>query len=52
MEEQKNVKEEMKQSSDCPHCDEFRERNSNFCGRCGKQLKTNPVIIYYPPSEK
>lgn len=36
-----------KQAS-CPYCGEYKaDANANFCGRCGRQLKENPVIIDY-----
>lgn len=37
---------------DCPYCDECRKSGSNFCGRCGKQLKEHPIILDYTSSEK
>lgn len=35
------------QQADCPFCEERRKLGHNFCGRCGKQLKVNPVIRDY-----
>lgn len=32
---------------DCEFCRKFREKGTNFCGMCGKQLKEHPVIIDY-----
>lgn len=38
---------------DCPFCEEHRKiPEANFCGRCGKQLKENPIIKNYWASEK
>ncbi|MBS1412865.1 MAG: hypothetical protein HPZ00_06100 [Christensenellaceae bacterium] len=36
-------------NADCEYCEERRKKGSNFCGRCGKQLKESPVIINYKP---
>ena len=27
------------ENTDCPHCAECREKDFNFCNRCGKRLK-------------
>lgn len=44
--------EEKRKKPDCAYCEERRKQGANFCGRCGKQLKANPLIIDYKSSEK
>lgn len=39
-------------SEDCEYCQNYREKGSNFCAKCGKQLKENPEILDYRSSEK
>lgn len=32
---------------DCPRCNEYRTRRTNFCCNCGKQLNTNIIVKNY-----
>lgn len=32
---------------DCPRCNEYRTRRTNFCSNCGKQLNTNIIVKNY-----
>lgn len=47
MMEQRNKPIKTNAKADCPKCKFCRENNYNFCDKCGKQLKENPVIIQY-----
>lgn len=39
------VAEEKERPKDCIFCDDRRKNGANFCGRCGKQLVNDPIIV-------
>lgn len=43
----KSICQTLERKADCPFCEERRKNGANFCGRCGKQLKENPIIKNY-----
>lgn len=46
-ENKKTICKSQERKADCPFCEANRKSDANFCGRCGKQLKENPVIKNY-----
>lgn len=42
-----SITDNRNKNADCEYCEERRKKGSNFCGRCGKQLKESPVIVNY-----
>lgn len=47
MDNKKTICNSKEQKADCPFCEIRRKNGDNFCGRCGKQLKDNPIIKNY-----